>query len=193
MEKPLREIARRLEISLDQARSLPPLEIRSLLANPSEAAARADQVFAQHVFLNDELGAVTGLFDEVAAELIQHFQSPVATPGESVQQLKGNCACRGTARGVVKIINRVEDLPKMERGDILVSRATSPSLVPAMKKAAAILTDEGGLTCHAAIVSRELNIPCVVGLKTVTQAFQDGDLLEVDATKGLVRRISNEF
>ena len=78
---------------------------------------------------------------------------------------------------------------KMKDGDILVSVATTPSIVPAMKKAAAIVTDEGGLTCHASIVSRELNIPCVVGLKAVTKFVKDGDMLEVDATKGVVRRI----
>lgn len=58
-----------------------------------------------------------------------------------------------------------------------------------MKKAAAIITDEGGLTCHASIVSRELNIPCIVGLKIVTKIFKDGDIVEVDATKGTVKKM----
>jgi len=58
-----------------------------------------------------------------------------------------------------------------------------------MKKAGAIVTDEGGITCHAAIVSRELGIPCVVGTKIVTKVFKDGDLVEVDANKGLVKKV----
>ncbi len=104
-------------------------------------------------------------------------------------ELKGMCACIGKATGTVKIINHPDEMKKMEYGDILVSAATTPAIVTAMKKAAAIVTDEGGLTCHASIVSRELNIPCIVGLKIVTKTFKDGDLVEVDATKGIVRKI----
>ena len=77
----------------------------------------------------------------------------------------------------------------MNAGDVLVSHATDPSLVVGMKKASAIVTDMGGIACHAAIVSRELGIPCLVGTKTVTKSFRDGDLVEVDATHGVIRRI----
>jgi len=77
----------------------------------------------------------------------------------------------------------------MQKGDILISIATNPDLVPAMKIAGAIVTDVGGITCHAAIVSRELNIPCVVGTKIATKALHEGDLIDVDATHGIVRII----
>lgn len=77
----------------------------------------------------------------------------------------------------------------MKDGDVLISTATTPSIVSAMKKAAAIVTDEGGLTCHAAIVSRELKIPCIIGTKIATKVFKDGDRVEVDATKGIVRKL----
>ena len=75
----------------------------------------------------------------------------------------------------------------MKKGDILVSIATNPNLVSAMKKASAIITNAGGLTCHAAIVSRELNIPCIVGTKVATKVLKDGDLVEVDADEGMVK------
>ena len=77
----------------------------------------------------------------------------------------------------------------MEKGDVLVSSMTRPELVPAMKKALAVVTDEGGMTCHAAIVSRELGIPCVVGTKIATKAFKDGDFVEVNANHGVVRKM----
>jgi pyruvate,water dikinase len=64
---------------------------------------------------------------------------------------------------------------------------TRPEYMPAILKAAAIIADEGGITCHAAIVSRELGIPCIVGTKIATQALKDGDLVEVDADKGIVK------
>ena len=100
--------------------------------------------------------------------------------------LKGTCACSGFAQGRVKIINRPEEMGKMEQGDIMVSHTTFPSLVPAMKKATAIITEDGGITCHAAIVARELKVPCVTGIKVATQVLKDGDLVEVDADKGIV-------
>ncbi len=98
----------------------------------------------------------------------------------------GDCAAPGRIRGRVKIINEVKDMAKMESGDILVSVATNPELVPAIKKAAAIVTDIGGITCHAAIISRELGIPCVVGTKVATKVLKDGDIIDVSATHGKV-------
>ena len=80
-------------------------------------------------------------------------------------------------------------MEKFKRGDILVSPATNPNILPVMKIAAAIITDEGGITCHAAIVSREFKIPCVVGTKIATKVLKDGDLVEVDAEKGVVRKL----
>ncbi|MFA6099944.1 MAG: PEP-utilizing enzyme [Patescibacteria group bacterium] len=77
----------------------------------------------------------------------------------------------------------------MTQGDVLVASMTRPEMLPAMKKASAIVTDEGGVTCHAAIVSRELNIPCVIGTKIATTMIKDGDRVEVNATQGIVRII----
>ena len=71
-----------------------------------------------------------------------------------------------------------------------MAAATVPAFVPAMEKAVAIVTDEGGLLSHAAIVSRELGVPCVVGTKIATKALRDGDMVEVNATKGIVRKVS---
>ena len=104
-------------------------------------------------------------------------------------ELHGDCACSGKGEGLVKVINLVSEMDKMNQGDVLVSRATSPDIVPAMKKASAIVTDMGGITCHAAIVSRELNIPCLIGTKVATKAFKDGDRVSVDATNGVARKL----
>ena len=102
---------------------------------------------------------------------------------------RGSCAYAGRARGYVRIVQVPGDMVKIKKGDILVSQATSPDLLPAMKKAAAIVTNTGGLICHAAITARELKIPCVVGTTNATLIFKDGDLVEVDAEKGVVRKI----
>lgn len=103
--------------------------------------------------------------------------------------LKGSPAYGGIVKGTVRIINSVRHISKLSPGDILIAVATNPALLPAMKKAAAIVTNEGGITSHAAIVSRELQIPCIVGTKTATKVFKDGDMVEVDAKHGLIKKI----
>lgn len=104
-------------------------------------------------------------------------------------QTQGQCAYVGKAKGFVKLIFTPKDIEKMNKGDVIISQATSPDLIPAMKQAAAIVTNTGGLICHAAITSRELKIPCIVGTKNATLIFKDGDLVEVDAQKGMIKKI----
>jgi pyruvate, water dikinase len=100
--------------------------------------------------------------------------------------LQGQGAAPGIASGRVVIIRDVKDTGSVKEGDILVTKMTSPDMVPAMRKVAAIITDEGGLTCHAAIVSRELGTPAVVGTKTATKVLMNGQLITVDGEKGLI-------
>ena len=100
--------------------------------------------------------------------------------------LQGQGAAPGIASGRVVIIRDVKDTGGVKEGDILVTKMTSPDMVPAMRKVAAIITDEGGLTCHAAIVSRELGTPAVVGTKTATKVLMNGQLITVDGEKGLI-------
>jgi phosphohistidine swiveling domain-containing protein len=103
--------------------------------------------------------------------------------------VKGICACKGLVRGKVKIYLNRSDISKDESGYVMVCRHTTPQDVTHMKKAIAIVADEGGVTSHSAIVSRELGIPCIVGSKNATSVFTDGELVEVDATNGIIRKI----
>lgn len=107
----------------------------------------------------------------------------------NVKEINGTIACKGLARGRVKIIRDVPDVKKVEKGDILVAPYTNPNMIIAMEKAAAFVTNIGGMTSHAAIVSRELNKPCIIGTKIATKVLKDGDLVEVDANKGTVKVI----
>ena len=109
--------------------------------------------------------------------------------------LMGQVASKGRTVGRVKIIpfdlnmDYLKEIAQMKNGDVLVSGSTGPELVPACRKASAIITEEGGILSHAAIISRELKIPCIVGTKIATKVLKDGDLVEVDANKGMVRKI----
>lgn len=103
---------------------------------------------------------------------------------------KGNIAFKGLVTGKVLIIRKVSEASKIKVGDILVTSMTDPRYLPAMKRAGAIITDEGGITCHAAIVARELKKPCIIGTKIATKALMDGDLVEVDADRGIIKKIN---
>jgi pyruvate,water dikinase len=105
---------------------------------------------------------------------------------ESKILLKGLPASPGVASGPVKVIFSADEIDKVEKGDVLVTTMTNPDMVPAMEKAAAIVTDEGGPLSHAAIVSRELGIPCVVGTEKATKILKNGQIVTVDGTKGIV-------
>ncbi|HLC66217.1 MAG TPA: PEP-utilizing enzyme [Candidatus Nanoarchaeia archaeon] len=105
----------------------------------------------------------------------------------------GKCAYPGKATGIVRIVNNPQQMTKFSEGNILLSINTNPELMSAIRKAAAIVTDEGGMLCHAAISARELGIPCIIGTGNATRAFQNGDQVEVDAHLGIVRKKQSHF
>ena len=109
-------------------------------------------------------------------------------PGEEAPLLRGFGASPGTAAGVARILHGPAEMEKLKAGEILVTSMTTPDMVPAMSRAAGIVTDEGGMTCHAAIVSRELGVPCVVGTREATKLIGDGTEVTVDGKTGAVYR-----
>ncbi len=121
--------------------------------------------------------------------------SPIVSKLEQVsvempQELKGQIAYKGKAKGVARVVLSIDGAGvEFNEGDILVSINSNPHLMHLIKKCSAIVTDEGGLTCHAAIVSRELKKPCIMGTKYATRFLKTGDSVEVDADKGVVRII----
>lgn len=117
------------------------------------------------------------------------IQNDISKSTSSDKFIKGQIAFKGVVKGTVKIVNNPSQQIKVEKGDILITSMTTPDLLPAMEKAAAFVTDEGGITCHAAIMAREMHKPCVIGTKNATKILKDGDLVEVDAEKGIVRKL----
>jgi len=105
---------------------------------------------------------------------------------EKNPDLTGEPASPGTASGVVVIIKNPSEINKAQKGQILVTTMTTPDFVPAMKKVNGIITDKGGQTSHAAIVSRELGVPCVVGTKTATKDLKEGDIITLNGTTGQI-------
>ncbi|MBL7159027.1 hypothetical protein ISS85_00920 [Candidatus Microgenomates bacterium] len=111
---------------------------------------------------------------------------------EEVREFQGEVACKGYGKGKVRNLIDRRLIASFQQGEILVTTMTTPDFVPAMQKAAAIVTDEGGILCHAAIISRELNKPCVIGTEIATKVLKTGDVAEVDAEQGIIRKLENE-
>jgi len=126
------------------------------------------------------------LIEEKAKKLTDQLVLPEI---KQVDELKGQCGYPGKVKGEVCVVNLVKEMSKFKEGQILVSMVTDPSLLPIMKKASAFVTNQGGLTCHAAIVAREMKTPCIIGTKIATQVFKDGDMVEVDAENGIVKKL----
>ncbi len=128
------------------------------------------------------------LSGDEAQELFDYYNKE-----EVSGQVKGTTACKGKVVGKVRIILGPEQFKDFKQGEVLVTTMTTPDFVPIMSKAAAIVTDEGGLSCHAAIVSREMNIPCVIGTKNGSKVLKNGVMVEVDADEGKVIIFINKF
>lgn len=108
---------------------------------------------------------------------------------QATGSLEGRIACEGCISGKVKVVLSEDDFSKVNEGDILVTSMTRPEFLPVMRKVAAFVTAEGGVTCHAAIIAREMGKPCITSVRGALD-LKDGDLVEVDADKGIVRKIN---
>lgn len=184
-----REIAKRLGLSLKQVRYFTPSEITTFLGSETagiEHIANARLELVAYKTVNGQISILAGLDAELEEKQIE--RESVDT---TVKEIAGQSAYAVPEKitGKARVAMTVEEASGIQDGEILVSYSTNPNMVRFMKKAAAVVTEQGGITCHAAIVSRELRIPCVVGTKIATKIIKNGDLIEVDTQRGTVRKI----
>lgn len=185
LDKVADEVSERTGIPIEYIYYLVPSEIR-LIKNLSEIKTK-EQDLAQRRKGIYILQTIEGEIFVTGEDFIKLNAMTKTEP--LTDEIKGFVANKGYAKGKAQICLGLESIKNFQEGNILVAPMTRPEYAPAMKKAIAIVTDEGGITSHAAIVSRELNIPCVIGTKVATKIIKDGDLVEVDANKGLVRKL----
>ncbi|MDI6778424.1 MAG: PEP-utilizing enzyme [Patescibacteria group bacterium] len=179
------EIGRRKFLSISQLRAAPPEEIPQIFKKPDPHRLNDEYEYVMYWYENGKVKKLTGKNGRKKFQYIAD-RLPKVKP---TNVIKGEMAYMGKAKGMARVILSKDDFGKFEKGEILVTRMTDPSYVPLMKISKAIITDIGGITCHAAIVSRELKKPCVIGTKIGTKVLKDGDLAEVDADRGIVRVI----
>jgi pyruvate,water dikinase len=150
-----------------------------------EFAVDRDLPFPQNLFIVQSRPETVWSMKEV--EVAASSGSSAVSVAEAKMVIKGLPASPGVHVGKAKIVFSPEEAAKkIQKGDILVTRMTNPDWVPYMRLAGAIVTDEGGMTCHAAIVSRELGIPCIVGARDATKVLKDGETYTVDARSGVI-------
>ncbi len=181
-----KEIAGRMSFDLRQLSYAQEADINNFLENgiklPKSRIDERRNGFVIYFDSNKKLSCVSGSNIGIALQKLG-----LRKEDASNVEMKGMPASTGVSTGKVAIVKGVKDLGNVEKGDVLVAVTTHPDYVPAMQRAIAIVTEEGGVTSHAAIVSREFGIPCVVGTKIATKALQAGDIVEVNGTNGIVK------
>ncbi len=190
LDESCKEVARRKNISYDLLRYAFPKQIVSILNGgdvPIDLLKKQSDYCA--LIYRDDDPDVEILLGK-AAEKKERDVFGVTQDG-GVSEIEGMCANQGRAIGKVRVLMNPKECDKLQQGEILVATMTSPDFVVAMKKAGAIVTDEGGITSHAAVVSRELGIPCVIGTKVATRVLKDGMNVEVKANHGLIKIIGD--
>ncbi|MDO8581666.1 MAG: PEP-utilizing enzyme [bacterium] len=185
----LAELARRLDIPLVHARYIDPDLLKQHIARKTNLAdcvrTRAEFVMT----INSDAEGRVYYDGEEGREKLRALGVVLHEP-ERTEEVRGQVAYPGKVRGSVRIFKTSSDKVEFHEGDILITGMTTPDFVTIIKKAGAIITDEGGILCHAAIVSREMKKPCIIGTKIATKIFKDGDRVEVDAERGIVKKIS---
>jgi rifampicin phosphotransferase len=181
LKRLLQEVGDRLALSYRDLLNLSIEEIVSALGGSSEDYREHATARGLEGFLLQQQGPEVVLRTGIAP------QDRLETAVVKENELEGQVANRGIATGPARIIrDPVQEADRFQTGDILVTAMTTPSFVPLMERASAIVTDEGGVLCHAALVSREMNKPCVIAVHNATQALADGALVTVDAEIGRV-------
>ncbi|MFA5154886.1 MAG: PEP-utilizing enzyme [Patescibacteria group bacterium] len=189
LQKLYQEIADRLGLKLEQVATLTNQEIIYHLKTVKHFP-RVEAVRRGRAYLLVQKGRRAQIYS--GRQALAKFRQELAPNRQTAsRELRGIAASPGRATGPARVIYTNRDLSKVRTGDILVAAMTRQDFVPAMGRAKAIIIDEGGIICHAAIIARELHKPCVVALKTATHFIQDGDRVEVDADRGIVKILSH--
>lgn len=184
------EIAKRLSLSVDELRQLFEDEIVSALRgeiDPKQTIKNKQGIVAWG--FDPEMNSRFNLTGSEARKLFDLVEKNQAQKEKETGRTKGVCASPGQASGKARIVLSPTENDRVQEGDILVTVATTVDYLPAMQRASAIITEVGGLTCHAAVVAREFGIPCIVSFSNATKVFKDGQLLALNADKAIIKKI----
>lgn len=188
------EISNRTRIENEDLIMLEDKEILDILKNQGTMSEEIKTVLKNRkkgfamIWIN---GNVQTVFGNKSLQLQDEIAKAYKTSSDEEEKsnskiISGSIANRGKVKGIARVLTKYQDIYRVEKGDIIVATMTTPDYVSAMEKASGFITDEGGITCHAAILSREFNVPCIVGTINGTKEIQDGQMIELDAYNGKV-------
>ncbi len=182
--KLLTEIGHRLNIEKILVQYYTPKEMKNALLNGKNVPRKTLEARFRYSLIKWKNEDVTFIVGRDGKHYLDKY---LAKKVEFNAKIDGVIASAGKYTGTIRILNNASEIFKVNKGDIIVTAMTSPEYVTAMRIAGAIITDEGGVMCHAAIVSRELGIPCVVGTGNATKLLKDGEIVEVNANHNSVK------
>ncbi len=184
-DKMLKEIGQRVGLSLRQMRMVSPFHIPGLFNKLHKELFDSEYLLVIYWYEKKHLIKLVGK----KAEQYNKYLKKHLPKAKLADSFNGQLAYPGLVKGLVRLVLSAKDMKKFRKGEILVTRMTDPSYLPIMRLASAFVTDVGGITCHAAIVARELKKPCLIGTKVATSILKNGDKVEVDAINGLVKKL----
>jgi len=172
-------------------------EFEKLLSLSTKEGFGVERLDKDIFYIKDMIHALSKKKEEKVLKLFQNLLKKYRTAKKirkivksiDKESVAGIVASKGKAAGRVPVVVDIEDAKHIKDGSILVTKMTSPTLTVSLPRVSAIVTDKGGMLSHAAILARELKVPCIVGTQIATKVLKDGDLVEVDAEKGVVRKL----
>jgi len=187
LRKFYKEVAKRLDLNIEQVATLTNKEIIKCLKNKSKFSIKEVKRREEAYLLiqkTDNISIYSG--NKAKEKALKELKIKTLARRKTIT---GRVGSIGKTTGCVKIVLTNKDLSKVKEGDVLVSAMTRQDFITAIRRSSAIITDEGGITCHAAIIARELKKPCIIGTKIATKVLKDGDKVLVDADKGIVKKL----
>lgn len=186
----LKELGGRYDIPFLNLKFLLTEELPEILMDKKAVINKTNQRIGHPFIVEYRNGRGGVLTEKEGAKIIKELDGQIFSSDE----IKGAVACRGNKEkyeGRVKVLYSAKESAKVEEDDFLVAVMTTPDYIMAMRKAAGFITDEGGVTCHAAIVAREMNKPCVIGTRNATKVLRDGDIIQMDTAQGTIKIVKN--
>ena len=178
------EMAVRTHESVEFIKSLDDVEISEFLKGNEPDRAHLKERMRHNTMI-----AFEDHFDMRVGKEADKFEKKFLTLETGSKVFKGRIASKGHVKGIARVVRSSNDFHKVQKGDILVVINTTPDYVPILKRVIGIVSEEGGITAHVSVISREFNLPAVVGIPRISEIIKDGEMIEVDANTGTVKKI----
>lgn len=180
-----KEIAKRSGCRIDTIKNLSHQDAINLISKKAKLDSKKINDYRRHTVF---VSLTNKVHDRYIGQKADEYENKFLMPSKHVGHVfKGRTACRGLVKGYARIVHSPKDFNKVKKGEVIIVMNTGPDFVPLLSRVSAIVAEEGGITAHVSVISREMNIPCIVGIPRITKNIKNGSYVEVDAHKGIVK------